>query len=129
MRGRVAVAADYRHARLRSTLLGSDDVYDALFVAMDAKARDTEFPAILFELLELLARDRIHDGERAIRGRDAVVGGGERALGAPHLEPALSQTGERLRRSDLMYQVKVDIDQRRSARFFRHDVAVPNLFN
>ena len=45
------------------------------------------------------------------------------------LSPALAQTGEGLRRGDLVDQVQVDINQRRGARLFGNDVGVPNLFD
>ena len=44
-----------------------------------------------------------------------------------HLEPALPQTGERLRRGDLVDQMEVDVEDRRRARFLRDDVGVPDL--
>ena len=53
VRGRVAVAANYRHARLGQSQLRPDHVHDALAVARKAVAFDAEIAAILFQPLDL----------------------------------------------------------------------------
>ena len=40
VRGRVAIAADHRHARLRESQLRSDHVHDALLLAVKAEAAE-----------------------------------------------------------------------------------------
>ena len=111
VRRRMTVAADHRHAWLSRALLRSDDVDNALLVAVDAEAGDAEIGAVLFELLELFACDGVDDGQTAVGGRDAVIGGSEGALRTSNLQPPLTQTGEGLRRSDLVDQVQVDVNQ------------------
>src|SRR5207245_4488381 len=89
--GGVAVAADYGEARLRQTQLRTDDVHDALLIAVDAVARDTEIAAVFFKLLDLLFGDGVHDWQRAVRSGDAMVGSSQRQIGPAHFEAALAQ--------------------------------------
>ena len=49
--------------------------------------------------------------------------------GPAHLEAALAQTREGLRRGHFVDQVQVDVQQRRSARLLVHDVGVPEFFD
>ena len=116
VRGGVAVAADHRHAGLREAQFGADDVDDALPVAVNAQAADAELGAVGFQLGELLGRDLVHDGQRAVGGGDAVIGGGDGQIGTPHFEAALAQALKGLRRGDFMHQVQIDVQQRGRAR-------------
>ena len=127
--GGVAVAADHRHAGLGEAQLGADDVDDALAVAVHAAAADAELGAVGFQLRELLGGDRIDDGQRAVGGGDAVIGGGDGEIGTPHLEAALAQALEGLRRGDLVHQVQVDEQQRGSAGLLVDYVGVPEFFD
>ena len=128
MRGRVAVAADHRHAGLRQAQLRPDHVDDALAVAVHAQAADAEFGAVGLELRELLGGDLIHDGQRAVGGRNAVIGRGDGEIRTPHLQAALAQSLEGLRRSDFMNQVQVDEEQRGSAGLFVRLRGSPRVF-
>src|SRR6516164_11177876 len=95
MRRGVAVAADDRHARLAQTLLGPDDVDDALVKAGDRKVRDPEFLDVALEHVDLKLRLGIGDSRgagRPIGRRDVVVGHSDRRvwpadLAAGELEP------------------------------------------
>jgi hypothetical protein len=49
------------------------------------QAADAEFGAVGFELRKLLGGDLVDDGQRPVRGGNAVVGGGDGQIGAPDL--------------------------------------------
>src|SRR5207249_2244937 len=102
--------------------LRPDHVYDALALAMDSLERNAELLAIGFELIELLRSDLVHNGQRAVRGRDAVVGCGERQIRPPHFQAPLAESLESLRRGDFVHQMQVDIEQRRSSRLLMNYV-------
>ena len=111
VRGGVAVAADHGHAGLREAELRSDHVDDALTLAVNPVVRDAELLAVGLELLHLLRGDLVDDGERAVGGRNAVIGGREREVRTADLQAALAQAFERLRRRDFMDEVQVDIER------------------
>src|SRR5438105_2882361 len=85
---RVAVAADHRHTRLRQTLLGTDDMDDALLIAVEAEVRDAELAAVRLELLDLCGSDLVEDRQRARRGGRAVVRRTEGEVRAAHFQAA-----------------------------------------
>ncbi len=89
--------------------------------------RNAERPAVVFELLHLPGRHLVEDRQRAVGGRDAVIHGRHRPIRTAHLEPALAQAGERLRRGDLVNQVEVDVEDRRRARVLSDDVGIPDF--
>ena len=60
----------------------------------------------------------------ARRGRRRVVHRRQHALRPPHAEPARVEVGKRLRRRDLVDEVKVDRDDRRGAGVLGDDVLV-----
>ena len=129
---RVAVAAHDRHARLREPELGPDDVHDAALAVGEAEQLDAEPGAVDFELLDLspggFERDRQAAEHLAREGRRRMVHGRERALGPPHPQAPLAQQRERLRRSDLVDEVQVDIEQRgRVGGLGAHHVTLPHL--
>ncbi len=127
VRGRVAIAADHGHAGLRKAQFGPDDVHDALMARMHAVMRDAEFSAVLFELRDLIRRDGIENGQRAVAGRNAVVRGRDGEIRAADFQTPLAQALKRLRRSDFMHQVQIDIDEAGRAGFFVDDVRIPDL--
>jgi len=129
VRCRMAIAADYRHAGLRESEFGSDYVYDALPVRMDAEAAYAELGTVGFELFELLTRNRIDDRQRAVRGRNAVIRGGNGEIGTAHLEAALAQALEGLGRRHLVYQVEIDVEQCGRAGALVNYVVVPEFFD
>src|SRR5262249_54587655 len=109
--------------------LGSDHVHDALALAVNALVRDAELLAVGLQLLHLFGGDRVDNGERAVRGGDAVIGGGEGQVRPAHLETALAQALECLRRRNVVDQVQVDVEQRRRSRLLVHDMGIPEFFN
>ena len=98
-------------------------------LAVNAEAGDAELLAVLLELRDLLGGDRVDDGQRAVGGRNAVVGGGDRQIRTPDLQTALAQTLEGLRRSDFVHQVQIDVEQRGRAGLLVDDVRVPDFFD
>ncbi len=132
VRARVAVTADDRPAGLRRAELGADDVDDAAAVVAQAEEVDAELGAIALELANLpgrgLERDRhaAEDLRRVRRGR--VIHGRERAVRAAQLQAPTAQHGERLRRSHLVHEVQVDVqDSGRVGGLGHHLVALPDL--
>jgi hypothetical protein len=90
---------------------------------------ETEFSAIRLQLGELFGGDLVHDGQRAIGGGNAVIDGGDGEIGPPHFETAFAQAVEGLGRCDFVDQMKVDKEQRGSARLLVDDVSVPEFFD
>jgi len=128
VRAGVAVAAHNGHARLRHAHLRPHYVDDALHVALDVPQSDAEILAVLAQGTHL---GRCVAGPQrnvqTARG-DGMVHCGECALRAAHLQPALAQHPERLRRSDLVDQVCVDVEHHWRARVLRHHMRIPNFF-
>jgi hypothetical protein len=128
----VAVAADDRVARLRDAQLRPDDVHDALPLRAQRVQLDAEVGAVLLQLGDLRGRGVVQDGDLPLlvpgrRGR-GVIHRRHGALGAPHLQVALAQPREGLRRGDLVDEVQVDVqDGRRVGRRGAHEVRVPDL--
>jgi len=75
-------------------------VDDALAVAVNPQAADAEFGAVGLQLRELFGGDLVHDGERPVGGRNAVIGCGNGEIGTPDLQAALAQALKSLRRCD-----------------------------
>src|SRR5262249_10799573 len=63
MCGGVAVATDYRAAGLCQAELGTDDVDDALFRAVQVEERDAEFFAVGGERADLIGGDLVEAGK------------------------------------------------------------------
>ena len=61
------------------------------------------------------------------RGRDAVVGDRQRQLRPAHLPPRAAERGEGLRARDLIGQVSIDIQQRRTVRSVFDNMGVPDF--
>ena len=127
VRRRVAVAADDRHARQRAALLGADDVDDALAGVAHREVGDAELGRVLAQHLDLAGRDRVGDRLVDVLGRDVVVLGRDRQLGAAHPAAAEAQAVERLRAGDLVDEVQVDVEEVGLARRRAHEVALPHL--
>ena len=65
VRGRVAIAANHGHAGLRQALLGTDDVHDALLVAVQADSSGCRTRVQFgFKLRDLRGRDLVDDRQR-----------------------------------------------------------------
>ena len=127
VRRRVAVAADDRHAGQRATLLGPDDVDDALAGIAHRVQRDAELGGVLAQHVDLAGRDRIGDRLVDVGRRHVVVLGGDGELGTPHAATGEPQAVERLRAGHLVDEVQVDVEQVGFAGRRAHDVAVPDL--
>jgi hypothetical protein len=107
----------------------TNHVDDALAVAVNTQTADAEFGAVGLELRELFGGDLVHDGERPVGGRNAVIGRGNGEIGTPDFQTALAQTLKSLRRSDFMNQLQIDVEQRRSAGLLVDYVRVPEFFD
>ena len=127
MRGSVAVAADYGDTGSRETEFRSDHVDDALRRVADIGQGHPEFLAVRAQLLHLLGRDGIYDGQRLVAGRDAVIHRGHRAVRTPDAHAAIPQSLKRLRGRHFVDQVQVDIQHGGGTRFVRHDMRFPDL--
>ena len=92
---------------------------------MHAEVADAEFLAVLFQLRDLIGRDRIQDGQRTVGGRDAVVGGCDGQIGATDFKAAIAQPLEGLRRGDFVHQMKIDVNKAGGAGLFMDDVGAP----
>ena len=125
--GRVRVAADDRHARLGQAELRADDVDDALVGRPEAMQRDPELGAVVGQLLDLGRRDQVGDRQRAIVGRDRMIGRGHGLARPANRQAALAQPGECLRAGDLVDEVQVDREDARGALLLMDDMAVPDL--
>ena len=122
----VAVAADDGLAGLGDAELRADDVHDAATRILQAEQLDAEVRAVALELADLLRGGVDGDGRAAEHllgaGRRGMVHGREGEVGAAHLEAALAQQREGLRRGDLVRQVQVDEQHRRGVGGLRHDL-------
>src|SRR5215469_1511548 len=58
-----------------------------------------------------------------------MIHGRDREIGTADVQPALPQHGERLRRSDFVDQMQVDVQQSGCARLLDHYVVIPDFFN
>ena len=126
----VAVAADDRHAGLREALLGSDDVDDALLVAVEAVSRECRTPCSWFRAAPP-GSPRSCPRSAAIAAWSECCGRWWRCVrsGRRTLKPRSRKSGEGLRRCHFVDQVQIDVDQRRSAGLLGDDVGVPDFFD
>ena len=111
----------------RATLLGPDDVDDALAGVAHRVVGDAELGGVLAQHLDLAGRDRVGDRLVDVGRRDVVVLGGDRELGPADPAPGEAQPVERLRAGDLVDEVQVDVEQVGLARRRAHEVALPHL--
>ena len=123
--GRMAVAADDRHARLGQAKLGADDVHDALVDVAHREKLDAELGAVATEGLHLGLAHRVRDGTRS--GRNVVIFSGQGQVGAANRAAGQSQAVERLGAGHLVKQVQVDVQKVGLALSPTHDMCVPNL--
>ena len=122
----VAVAADDRRARQGETLLGPDDVHDALPPVELVVIFDAELARVPGQFLDLLSALRILDAAAAVGGLDVVVDDGQRLVRRAHLAPGHPQPLEGLRARHLVDEVAVDIDEAEIAVRLQ-DMLVPDL--
>ena len=125
--GGVAVAADHRHAGQGATLLGSDDVHDALPRIAHREVDDAELLGVLAQHLDLARGDGVGDRLIDVGGRHVVVFGGHGEIRPAHLSTGEPQPVERLRAGDLVDEVQVDVEQVGFVGCRVHHVALPEL--
>ena len=129
VRGRMAVAADDRHARQGPALLGPDDVHDALADVAHGVVVDAELGGVRVERGDLDGAVLGHVGRvlAAGRGRHVVVGHRDGPLGRAHAPARHAQALEGLGARDLVHQVPVDVEQRGAVLGLLDEVGVPDL--
>ena len=123
----MAVAANQREAGLRESQFRSDDVEDALVLVADVEQRYAKLPAVDTELIDLPGGDGIEDRKSAVGRWDAVIHRGDRAVGPPNSDAAVTKTLKSLRGSHLVDQMQINKQDRRTARFMADDVLVPDF--
>ena len=111
----------------RKTLLGADDVHDALAAVVLVVIGNAEFAGIFGHHPHLLDALRIRIGLGAVGGRDVVIDHRQRLLRRMNFAPGRAQTFERLRRGHLVHQMAVDIEQAGAVIGFVHQMVVPDL--
>ena len=129
---RMAVPADDGLARLSQPLFRTDDVHDAALVMLQMQQLHSKVATVDFQLTHLLGgrlNRKWHAAEDLFRTRGrGMIHGCEGAVGTAHLQSALTQQCERLRRRHLVDQVQVDVQHRWRIRSLRDDlVALPDL--
>src|SRR5579884_1777940 len=124
----MAVAADNRHPGLRKSEFGTNHMNDALFGRVDIEKPYAEIAAILLQGFNLFLGNRIDDWRSPRLGGNVVVDSCDRASRLADLTSGGAQPIKRLRRSDLMDQMQVDIEQRQLTFWRRYDVLVPDFF-
>jgi hypothetical protein len=124
----VAVAADDGHARLGQAQFRADDMDDAAMGAGHAVQRDAELGGIGLHLPDLRSRQRVGDRHAERRRRDRVIHRRDGTLRTTDLQTALAEAGKGLRRSDLVHQVEVDIQDGRRIGSFGNDMRLPDFF-
>ena len=92
----VAVAADDGGAGLGQSLLGPDDMHDALADIVHRHVGDAEFGAVGLQRLDLDARVFFPDAGGAVGRGHVVIGHGEARLGAAQRSSRLAQALEGL---------------------------------
>ncbi len=98
-------------------------------LAVEAVAGNAELLAVRLQLRDLRRGDLIDDRQATRRGRNAVIDGREGQIRPAHFQPALAQARERLRRSDFVHQVQIDVDQRRRARLLARRRGESQIFS
>jgi hypothetical protein len=124
----VAVSTDDGHAGLGDAEFRADYVDNSLLWRIDIEEFDTEFNAITSQHFHLLGGDLVEDRQVAGRSGNVMVDGRNRALRLPDLAAGGTQPIKRLRRSNFVNEVQIDVDERRLVGGLADDVRVPKLF-
>src|SRR5690606_16128971 len=106
---------------------GADDVHDPLAGVVETEQGDAEVLAVLDQRGDLLLRERVADPQRPVGGGDTVVDRRQGEVGTADPATGEPERLERLRRSDLVDQMEVDVEQVGLARSGANDVIVPDL--
>src|SRR5579875_1268553 len=124
----VAVAAHNGHAWLRKAKLRPDHVNNALTATVNAVEGNAELLAVPLQSLHLGAGDGVGHREVAIGCRHVMVHCRHREIGAAHLTSGQSQAFEGLWRGHFMYEMQVNIEQRRLALCLSYHMSLPDFF-
>ena len=90
---------------------------------------NAEVRAVLAQRVNLRCRNLVHDVQTAFdRGRHVVIHRRDAAVRPADFAPGQTKPFKRLRRSDLVQQLQIDIDQRRLALRLRNHMLLPDLF-
>ena len=127
MGGSVGITTHDGHAGQRRAVLRADDVYDALARVTHTELGDAEMVAVLLQRGHLKPRNRIVNARAVGSGRYIVIGYRKNAGRTPRLAPGQMQPLEGLRRSDLVHQMPVDVDQRIAAFSAVDNVLLPKF--
>ena len=113
----VAVAADNGHARKRATLLGANDVHDALLFVAHWVQRDVELFCVRAHHFKLLGRNWVGNWQVNVGGGNVVVFGRHGEIWSAHGAVINTKAIECLRAGYFMDQMQVDVQQIRFADF------------
>src|SRR5260370_22947751 len=127
VRRRVAVAANDGLSRLCDAELGTDDVHDALMLAVHVEEAYAGFAAVFLEGIELELGVVIEDGQRAILGGNRVVHHRESEIRTAHLAAFRAEACKSLGRSAFVNEVAVDVNDRWLAGILAYHVSVPDI--
>jgi hypothetical protein len=101
---------------------------DSLLGGFDIEELNIEFATILPQRLDLRGRNWISYGQRAISCRNIMIGSGKGSVWSTNVAISCAQSGKGLGRSDFMYQVQVNVEQRRPSQLFMDHVHIPEFF-
>ena len=91
-------------------------MHDALLALVHVVELDAEVRAVLAQGVDLRGGNLVDDVQPALdRRRHIVIDRGDGAVGPAHLAPSQPQPFKRLRGSDLVQQLQIDVEQRRLA--------------
>ena len=124
----MAVAADDRHAGLRQTQFGSDDVHDPLLGVADVVQLDAEVLTVLAGASRSAASrsdPRSADFDRSFVGM--LWSGVATVRSCAPVPPRDAKRLERLGAGHFVDELQIDVEQVRLAGRGAHDVAVPDL--
>src|SRR5436190_22239883 len=128
MGARVTITTYDSHARLRESKLRTDDVDNTLLGRVHIKEPNSEFAAIVLQCFDLFFCDRIKNWSAAGFSWDVVVNRGDRPKGLANFAPSGTQAIKCLRRSDLVDEMQIDVQERRLACGTCDNMLVPNFF-
>src|SRR6185437_10477413 len=104
------------HAGLGDAEFRPDHVDDALFAAVDVVEFNAEVGTVFAQRVDLRSGDLVDDVETAFqRGGHVVIDGGDAAVRTAYLAAGETEPLKRLRRSDLVEQLQIDVEQCRLA--------------
>ena len=127
----VRVVAGDQHARLGNAELRRDDMGDALVAMKPADMRQPEIPRVLVHHFDDAADFRIRharSAERAVDGRQIMIGDREMLLWPARLAALYPQLIEGEKRLALVDQVEIDVEQRLALGRHHDHMVGPDFF-